>query len=46
MQKSLSKAQMPPSIAQQLTVIDVNSFLLSMEALLHSFGYSIWLTHY
>ena len=44
--KSLNKKNLGPSDKKYPTVIDLTTFLFSMEALLRSFGYRIWLKNY
>ncbi len=44
--KRLNKKHLNPKLTKYAAVVDLNSFLLSMEALLRSFGYRIWLKNY
>ena len=46
MRRPLTKKEMSPLLTPYSTVIDLNTFLLSMEALLRSFGFKIWLQEY
>lgn len=44
--RPLTKKEMSPVLEPYSVVVDVNTFLLSMEALLRSFGFKIWLQQY
>ena len=44
--RRLNKKNISPRLSKYPAVIDLNTFLLSMESLLRSFGFKIWLKNY